>query len=247
MKTTKINLDRPNISSEEIEKKQDLTKVLEGVKKYKPGVFKNVWFYGVVGASCAAAIWFYTGIKNNTSRPSDETRVAKTSVLSFNNSPNTTQKSNQNQAENEAVTSIKKKPSESITLSSSSGIQSEENKIASSSTVKRNTQINSAKKLLGVPNIGGIHSGSIKGSELMKWNTIESGTNELIKSFMIGYFNGTTDVMEFVAGNELSEKLKHDILAYNTGEMIFFTEMYSTDSEGKIRMLPSINLRILPN
>ena len=247
MKTTKINLDRPKISSEEIEKKQDLTKVLEGAKASKPGVLSNVWFYGVVGASCAAAIWFYTGIKSNTSRPSDENRIAKTSVLSFNNSPNITQKSNQNQAKIEATTSNKKKQAELITSTSSSGIPLQENKIEPSSSIKKITPNLSSKKLLGVPNIGGIHSGSIKGSELIKWNTIESGTNELIKSFMIGYFNGTTDVMEFVSGNQLSEKLKHDIVAYNTGEMIFFTEMYSTDSEGKIHMLPSINLRILPN
>jgi hypothetical protein len=64
---------------------------------------------------------------------------------------------------------------------------------------------------------------------------------------MIGYFNGTTDVLEYVTGNELSEKLKNNIIEFNTGEMIFFTEMYVNDSDGKLVMLSPINLRILPN
>jgi hypothetical protein len=103
------------------------------------------------------------------------------------------------------------------------------------------------KKPLTVPNIGGVHSGAMKASELMKYSVIESGTTEPIKSFMIGYFNGTTDVLEYVTGNELSEKLKNNIIEFNTGEMIFFTEMYVNDSDGKLVMLSPINLRILPN
>jgi hypothetical protein len=102
-------------------------------------------------------------------------------------------------------------------------------------------------KMSGIPTIGGIHNGVMKGSELLKIEKIESGSTDELKSFMIGYFNGTTDVMEFVSGNLLTDKLKQDIILFNTGQTIFFTEMYTTDNDGKLRMLPSINLKILPN
>ena len=104
-----------------------------------------------------------------------------------------------------------------------------------------------SKKRLDVPNIGGICDGSIKASELLKFEMIESGSTVPISSYMVGYFNGTTDVMEFVEGNRLSEKLKHDLVEYNTGEVVFFTEMYVLNNEGKWRMLPPIKFKILPN
>jgi hypothetical protein len=104
-----------------------------------------------------------------------------------------------------------------------------------------------SKNRLDVPNIGGVSDGSIKGNELLKFEMIESGSAVPISSYMVGYYNGTTDVMEFVEGNRLSEKLKHDLVEYNTGEVVFFTEMYVLNSEGKWRMLPPIKFKILPN
>lgn len=56
MKRNKINIDRPVVSSEEINKKQDFTKVVEGAKKVKPPLFKNPWFYGPIGLATLALI-----------------------------------------------------------------------------------------------------------------------------------------------------------------------------------------------
>jgi hypothetical protein len=75
---------------------------------------------------------------------------------------------------------------------------------------------------------------------------MESGVEGEITSFMVGYYNGTTEVLEFVSGNALSEKLKNEIVTYNMNEMVFFTEILSETSDGKQLVLPSINLKIIP-
>lgn len=246
MKTTKINLDRPKISSEEIEKKQDFQKIVKGLSLKKPGVLRNPWFYGVVGA-CSLAAFVLIENSKTVEKPNRSIEISQASIMPIHQEKMIDVKSNSDKKiENASSTKeVKSMTSSDQSLINNAETNKEEEITAKKVMVKKIP--NTLKKTLSVPNIGGVHSGAIKGSELLKWNIIESGTNEPIKSFMIGYFNGTTDVMEFVSGNELSEKLKHDIIAFNTGEMIFFTEMYSSDNEGKIHMLPSINLRILPN
>lgn len=56
MKRNKIEIDRPVVSSEEINNKQDFTKVIKGVKKVKPPLLKNPWFYGPIGLASLALI-----------------------------------------------------------------------------------------------------------------------------------------------------------------------------------------------
>ena len=57
MKRNKINIDRPIVSSEEINKRQDFTTVMKGVKKMKPPLYKNPWFYGPVGLASLALLF----------------------------------------------------------------------------------------------------------------------------------------------------------------------------------------------
>jgi len=249
MKTTKINLDRSKISSEEIEKKQDFQKIVKSLSLKKPGVLRNPWFYGVVGACSLAAFVLIKNAKT-VEQPNQGVQLSQASVMPIHHEEPVAVKSNSTNSSNEIETASSTKEMKSMVTSDLSLVTNPASNNALDNTSKKviaKKVPNGLKKTLNVPNIGGVHSGAIKGSELMKWNIIESGTSEPIKSFMIGYFNGTTEVMEFVSGNELSEKLKRDIVAFNTGEMIFFTEMYSSDNEGKLHMLPPINLRILPN
>jgi|GEM_PF-2315594 len=249
MKTTKIILDRPKISSEDIEKKQNLERVLQNAAKSKPGVLKNPWFYGVVGTCSIAAFFLFFPLDSEKGTDVRDQK-ASSNVSDFRSSKsneviaelNTKDQKSTKDTEQEIKVS-KTIESASLNMLSAQSTSDQVNPVLSPKKKITST----ARKPLKVPNIGGIHSGAIKGSDLFKQNVIESGTSEPIKSFMIGYYNGTTDVLEYVSGNELSEKLKQDIIAYNTGEMIFFTEMYVTDSDGKLVMLTPINLRILPN
>ncbi len=49
MKKNKIVVDRPNLTSESINKHQDFDKVLKGANHVKPSFWKSPWFYGPVG------------------------------------------------------------------------------------------------------------------------------------------------------------------------------------------------------
>ena len=51
MKKIKVNLDRPHLSSEKIDSKQDFDKVLSGSEKLKIPIWKKIWFYGPIGVS----------------------------------------------------------------------------------------------------------------------------------------------------------------------------------------------------
>lgn len=65
MKENKIKIDRPIVSSEEINTKQDFTKVVEGFRKLKPPLWKNPWFYGSAGLASLALVLTLTTLNNN--------------------------------------------------------------------------------------------------------------------------------------------------------------------------------------
>lgn len=65
MKENKIKIDRPIVSSEEINSKQNFTKVVEGFRKIKPPLWKNPWFYGPVGLASLALVLTLTTVNNN--------------------------------------------------------------------------------------------------------------------------------------------------------------------------------------
>ena len=56
MEIKKVNLDRQNLSSSYIEKKQDFNHVLKSAKMTKMPTWKSPWFYGAVGLSSVAIV-----------------------------------------------------------------------------------------------------------------------------------------------------------------------------------------------
>jgi hypothetical protein len=73
MKKLKINVDRPQIKSEDIASRQNFDKVLDGYQKLKPPIFKNPWFYGAIGVA-SLAILFSIGSINSTTK-TDENKI----------------------------------------------------------------------------------------------------------------------------------------------------------------------------
>lgn len=65
MKNVKINVDRPQIKSEDIASKQNFNKVLDGYQKLKPPIFKNPWFYGAIGVASIAILFTIGSINLN--------------------------------------------------------------------------------------------------------------------------------------------------------------------------------------
>ena len=69
MEFKKVNLDRQNLSSSYIEKKQDFKHVLKIAKMTKIPTWKSPWFYGAVGFSSvaiAALVLTENNFKNET-------------------------------------------------------------------------------------------------------------------------------------------------------------------------------------
>ena len=68
MKNVKINVDRPQIKSEDIASKQNFNKVLNGYQKLKPPIFKNPWFYGAIGVASIAILFTIGSINLNSDK-----------------------------------------------------------------------------------------------------------------------------------------------------------------------------------
>lgn len=84
METRKVNLDRKNISSEEIQQRQDWDNVLGEVKKLKPPLSKNVWFYGPAALASVGAlisVTLFAGSKNQEVKTQDLAIEKKTKSI----------------------------------------------------------------------------------------------------------------------------------------------------------------------
>ena len=66
MKKIKINIDRPQVKSEDIASRQNFDKVLDGYQKLKPPIFKNPWFYGAIGVASLAILFTIGSLNSNT-------------------------------------------------------------------------------------------------------------------------------------------------------------------------------------
>ncbi len=73
MKKLKINVDRPQIKSEDISSRQNFDKVLDGYQKLKPPIFKNPWFYGAIGVASLAILLTVGAINSKTA--TDENKI----------------------------------------------------------------------------------------------------------------------------------------------------------------------------
>lgn len=257
MEIKKVNLDRQNLSSSYIEKKQDFNHVLKSAKMTKIPTWKSPWFYGAVGLS-SVAIVAMVFTNNNIKKELDD----KKATLKINNNPTKTVI-----AKNESK-SMEEAPIDQIVAPHSSTLQKEalssnpsdlkiENvsietkvdnakEVISAPLAESTTQISKTpvKRQIGQPTINGIANGIISVDHLKNSNLIESNSSFEITSYEVQYFNGRQDVVAQIRSNAIPEELKNQIIANNVGEMIFITGIKGLDENGKIVKLPSINLKL---
>jgi hypothetical protein len=257
MEIKKVNLDRQNLSSSYIEKKQDFNHVLKSAKMTKIPTWKSPWFYGAVGLSSVAIVaMVFTNY--NIKKELDD----KKATLKINNNP-----SKAVIAKN-ASKSMEEAPITQIAAAHSSTLQKEalspnpsdlkienvtiETKVdnakefISAPLAESTTQISKTpvKRQIGQPTINGIANGIIRVDHLKNSNLIESNSSFEITSYEVQYFNGRQDVVAQIRSNAIPEELKDQIIANNVGEMIFITGIKGLDENGKIVKLPSINLKL---
>jgi len=257
MEIKKVNLDRQNLSSSFIEKKQDFNHVLKSAKMTKIPTWKSPWFYGAVGLS-SVAIVAMVFTNNNIKKELND----KKATLRINNNPTKTVIAKNDHKSMEEATSgksvatrssaLQKKALPSITndlktedVSIEMNIENAKETI-SEPLAESTVQISKKplKRQIGQPTINGIANGIISVDHLKKSNLIESNSSFEITSYEVQYFNGRQDVIAQIRSNAIPEELKDQIIANNIGEMIFITGIKGLDENGKIVKLPSINLKL---
>jgi len=76
MNNRKMNLDRPNLNSEQISARQNFDQVLSKHLLSKPPVWKNPWFWGPTGlATIGIALFFSANYLNNQNETNDKTNT----------------------------------------------------------------------------------------------------------------------------------------------------------------------------
>lgn len=261
MEIKKVNLDRQNLSSSYIEKKQDFNHVLKSAKMTKMPTWKSPWFYGAVGLSTVAIVALVLS-ENNFK---NETHGKKATL-------NDSKKEIEENTSISAITSTEKKTTSAKTLvavyqpqfngstiavSNDLPSQKELVKIEESVpnveqlqvTETRVETVNEVKPVtkssfIGQPSIAGIASGVISIEKFKNTSIIESNSSFEITSYEVQYFNGQQDITAVIRSNKIPENIKEQIIENNLGEMIFITGIKGIDENGKIRKLPAINLKL---
>ena len=96
----------------------------------------------------------------------------------------------------------------------------------------------------GQPTIAGVASGIIRIESLKNTSIIESNSSFEITSYEVQYYNGRQDITTEIRSNKIPENIKEQIIENNLDEMIFITGIKGIDENGKLRKLPSINLKL---
>lgn len=257
MEIKKVNLDRQNLSSSYIEKKQDFNHVLKSAKMTKMPTWKSPWFYGAVGLSTVAIVAMVLTENNFKNEANDKKATLKTNNLP---SKPVIAKNEANGNKETPIAQIS--TDQSITLqrdaisSNPSDLKIENvsietkvdnvKEVINTPLAESTTQISKTpvKRQIGQPTINGIANGIISVDHLKNSNLIESNSSFEITSYEVQYFNGRQDVVAQIRSNAIPEELKDQIIANNIGEMIFITGIKGLDENGKIVKFPSINLKL---
>lgn len=259
MEIKKVNLDRQNLSSSYIEKKQDFNHVLKSAKMTKMPTWKSPWFYGAVGLSSVAIVAMVLTENNFKKQENDKKATLENSETTSNHEPIIKEvKQIDNQDVMPSLISNVQKNTESVQLAvadevtnmhtetnpnyNSSELMIETTQVPTQTVVEEKKNYKSP--ILGQPTIGGIASGKIDIENFRNTNLIESNSSFEITSYEVQYYNGKQDVTAVIRSNKIPEDIKDQIIKNNLDGMIFITGIKGVDESGKIRKLPSINLLI---
>lgn len=261
MEIKKVNLDRQNLSSSYIEKKQDFNHVLKSAKMTKMPTWKSPWFYGAVGLSTVAIVAVVLTENNFKNETNDKTATLKESKneieagKSINTAPSIEKK--RTSAKTIVAAYNPQFTGSFIKVTNGNSLKSELSKDEVLTTIEEQlpiteTPIEKVKEVklvtktsfIGQPSIAGIASGVISIEKFKNTSIIESNSSFEITSYEVQYFNGQQDITAVIRSNKIPENIKEQIIENNLDEMIFITGIKGIDENGKIRKLPAINLKL---
>lgn len=250
MEIKKVNLDRGILTSSYIEQKQDFKGVLNHARLTKTPTWKSPWFYGAVGLSSVAI----TAICLTDFNKQNELNV-KTSTKPKINYPEIVFRSKpvvaiasidlkSEQGSSEKKNSFEKSTKEKLELTVKP-IVSDANVNDVSSPVSPEEPVQIYRSEL--PSINGVTSGKLSAFSLSNATEIEISEEYKIVSYKVQYFNGSSDLTLQISGSKIPENILDEIIAYNIGQMVFFTEIKGMTKDGVVRNLSSMNFKITAN
>ncbi len=243
MEIKKVNLDREKVSSTKIQNKQNFDGLVQQVKALKSPMWKNPLFYGPIGLSSIALAVFVFNQNQKINKPNYEKTTTLTSIQPTSKETlagfivQPTKKEEKNSVNKKLKTEkpyvLKKKEKASIETSSnlSQVVQAEEGAVKSS--------------VSNLPTIQGVNSGKLNIEKFKHAERIEVLSGVEVTSYTVQYFDGKTEVTKVIQGAELTQELKKDIIVFNTGEMIFFTNVEGRQSNGDSCQLGAMNIRLV--
>jgi hypothetical protein len=232
----KLNYNRPELSSSEIEKRQDFNTILNQIKTVKPYLFKKILFYGAMGLSSIAGIF----ILNSTTLKTSTKKTYGTKITL-----NKTISSNKPLLINKDVnpTISANKPLKSVINSTIEKVNFQEQKVDFTPEIKIDTkQIQQTNSLL--PRISGVEYGTISSDQFLNAKKVETSNSSKIVSYTINYFKISNFIEKEIIGDELPDELKNDILTYHNQLPVSITNIKYIDTSNQLNSLPSIRLFI---
>jgi hypothetical protein len=232
----KLNYNRPELSSSEIEKRQDFNTILNQIKTVKPYLFKKILFYGAMGLSSIAGIF----ILNSTTLKTSTKKTYGTKITL-----NKTISSNKPLLINKDVnpTISANKPLKRVINSTIEKVNFQEQKVDFTPEIKIDTkQIQQTNSLL--PKISGVEYGTISSDQFLNAKKVETSNSSKIVSYTINYFKISNFIEKEIIGDELPDELKNDILTYHNQLPVSITNIKYIDTNNQVNSLPSIRLFI---
>ncbi|MCH2234523.1 MAG: hypothetical protein MK078_09745 [Crocinitomicaceae bacterium] len=245
MKNIKFNVDRPEITSEEIMGKQNFEEVLAGHRFMKKPFYKSSWFIGTAGL---ASLGLIVGgalsfkLESDVSMEGDELAIVNEGVppeqdniipignylsLTFNSERETHEEiDNEDLIEYDEITTLVDEVIEEEIL-----VPNQEEPVED--VVEE--VVESPKKFNRLdlhPRISGRINGNITKEELFDEEGLVTATDVEVVSFELHIIDGSGGRVYVQTGHELSEEMKNSILNAEPGQTIYFEKIRGVSESG---------------
>lgn len=241
METKKVIFNRPIISCEEINQRQDFDAILKQFETVKPNLYKKILFYGSIGLSCFLGSYMLlsSSSKNNSKKHNYEKINTLKSNLINNDSNIIAEPLSRiktvvlNTDKNRVIVKTDLKLNSINTISS-----------ISDQEFLETTKSDFLSGFTMFPSISGVENGKISLQQFLNANKIDAPSGYNILGYTLNFFKISDFVSIEVNGNEIPNSLKEELLEYYSGLPISFTNIEMENKKGNESNVANMRLFI---